>query len=191
MDTPVDAPPRGFKVTTADDGGLLIQYRASGMGCAAVLFGVWLTGWSAACLLGTYSALFDLAGINYVLLLFMVVPFWFVEVFTVVFVAWLYLSVTKFLFGQEELIVERQLLWYRRRRVFRASEIKAVRQIKDGKEGEDNWPSWGLLVVAGSNVKLLSRQPIDKSDWFGPVVAKWAGVSFEPARAEAPKYEEI
>ena len=62
------------------------------------------------------------------------------------------------------------------------AELKEVKQVKDGGEGEDSFPSWGLALIAGTEVHVLSRQPIDKSDWLGPIIAKWAGVEFEPAK---------
>jgi hypothetical protein len=189
VEMPIDAPPRGFKVAAADDGSLMIRYRTTGMGKLAVVLMVWLTIWSIGCGLITCTAIFP--PINFIFLLLMG-PMWVVELVTIRWVFWFFFSVTRFLFGEEELVVERQLLWHRRRRVFRRSEVTAVRQVKDDGERRDSFYGWALVVMTGPGVELLSNQPIDKSDWFGPVVAKWAGVSFEPATPTTEqKYEEI
>ena len=116
-------------------------------------------------------------------------PFWAAEIFVVSYAVWFYRSLLSFAFGEDELLVERTFLWYRRRRAFGRREVSAVKQIKDGGEGEDSFPSWGLVVVAKLEVKVLSRQPIEKSDWLGPIIAQWAGVPFE--RAQQRKYETI
>jgi hypothetical protein len=119
-------------------------------------------------------------------------PFWAIEFAAIGYVAWFFRSVTVFTFMPEALIAERWLLWFRRRRVFPRREIVAVKQVKDGGEGDDSFPSWGLAVIADKEVRILSRQPIDKSAWLGPVIATWAGVAFEPVDvAKRQKYETL
>jgi hypothetical protein len=35
-----------------------------------------------------------------------------------------------------------------------------------------SFQSWNLVILGYRNVRLLSRQDIDKSRWLGPVVAR-------------------
>ena len=87
-------------------------------------------------------------------------------------------------------MVERSLLWRCRHRVFPRQQVTAVKQVKDGGEGDDSFPSWGLVVMGADGVFVLSRQPRDKSDWLGPVIAKWAGAPYIPYEpAEKEKYK--
>ena len=141
----------------------LIHYRTTGMGCAGLFFAVWLIGWTAVCLLFTAVALFHPDGINWWLLLFMV-PFWIAEFATLAYVAWFFWSATRFRFEPDELVVERSLPWRRRHRVFPRQQVTVVKQVKDGGEGDDSFPSWGLVVMGADGVFVLSRQPRDKSD---------------------------
>jgi hypothetical protein len=184
-------PPPGFEFAAADDGGCVILYRTRGMGCAARFFAIWLGTWTVGCVALANAALFQPEGINFLLLLIMV-PVWAAELFVTAYVAWFFWSVTRFTFGPEQLVVERSLWRFRRCREFRRGEITAVRQIKDGGEGEDSLPSWGLAVIDRTEVRVLSPQPIEKSNWLGPVVAQWAEVAFEPCEpAKARNYETL
>jgi hypothetical protein len=106
------------------------------------------------------------------------------------YAAQFFLGVTIFTFKPEELVAEKYFLWRRRQRVFLRQSIKAVKQVKDGGEGEDSFPSWGLSIIGDKAVGIISRQPMEKSDWLGPIVAEWAGVPFEPAEpAKRQDYE--
>lgn len=179
MEWNTDVPPRGFEVDSGESGVCVVRYRTTGMGCAGWFFAVWLTGWTAICSLFTVLALSQADGIDWLMLLF-IVPFWIAEFATLAYVAWFFWSVTRFRFEPDELVVERSLLWRRRQQVFLRQQVTAVKQVKDGGEGEDSFPSWGLVVLGTGGVFVLSRQPRDKSDWLGPVIAKWAGAPYIP-----------
>ncbi len=181
-------PPRGFQITTSDRGDCVIRYRTTGMGCLGFFLLVWLTGWTVACVALTFGAIFNQGGLDYILFVLMV-PFWGAEILVLGFFIWYYGSTSTFAFERDQLMVERSLFRYQRRRFFPRSEISAIKQIKDGGEGEDSFPSWGLVIVTGSQVVVLSRQPMEKSDWLGAIIANWAQVSFDPA--ETRKYEMI
>ena len=66
--------------------------------------------------------------------------------------------------------------------------------MRDGGQGDDSFPSWGLEVEADTNTNpnidtdrkttLLYRQPYEKSRWLGQVVARWAEVEFVEAAKE-------
>lgn len=179
--------PSGFRVNSPDENVCVIEYRTSGMGYMTLFLAAWLTGWSVACVLLTGKALLNKEGVDYLLLLFML-PFWYVLFFVGVYFVWFVWSTTQLRLGVNELVAERTLFGFRRSRVFAKGQIIKVRQVKDGGEGpEDGFPSWGLVLVGERQGKVLSRQPFEKSEWLGPVIAKWAGVEFEP---EAPPKRE-
>lgn len=179
MDSTADPVPRGFDVTTSDDGCRVICYRTSGMGPYGLFCGMFLGGWTVVCALFTGTVVFNANGVNYPSMLF-IGPFWLAGVLLAAYAAWYFWSVTRFTFGHKELVVDRSLLWFGRRRRFQREEVTAVRQIKDGGDGDEPCPSWALAVVARTEVHVLAVQPIDKSSWLGPVIANWAGVSFYP-----------
>ena len=167
-----DEPPPGFQVGTSGEGHLEIRYRTTGMGFVSMSLAVWVGVWTAGCLMCTGLALFDGDRAHWIVLLYML-PFWLIDLAIIAFAEWHFRAVTRFEFGPEELVIERSLWWIRRRRVFLRTELKAVRQSNDEAEREDTFPSWGLALIAGTEVHVLSRQPIDKSDWLGPIIAKW------------------
>jgi hypothetical protein len=151
------------------------------MGCAGLFFFFWLFGWTAGCVLFTTMAIFNLQRGGYFFLALMI-PFWIIEFGTIGFVVWYFASSISFTFETDQLVVERSVFRYRRRRAFPKKEITAVKQIKDGGQGTDSFDSWGLVIMAAEGVQVLFKQPIDKSDWLGPIIAKWAEVHFEPAQ---------
>jgi hypothetical protein len=190
MDGLGDTPPPGYKLETGDSGELLIEYRTTGMGCFGLFMFVWLSGWTIGCLVFTGAALCDPNGVDWALLLFML-PFWAVFFGMVAYVAWFFWSVTRFTFGADELAVERTLMGILRRRTFPRQNVKSIKQVKDGGE-DDSFHCWGLVVIGEAGVFVLSQQPKDKSDWLGPLIAKWAGVAFVPYEPPAKeKYESL
>jgi hypothetical protein len=173
--------PRGFTLATSDAGEWTLSYRAAGAIGLGCFFTVWLGIWTTGCVVATFAVLTGRAeGWALAFLMIWLVPGWFFEFVVAAYALWFFFSVTTFTLGTDQLVVERSLWGYRRRRAFPRAAIRAVSQVKDGGEGEDSFPGWGLVVSASSRVKVLTRQPIDKSNWLGPVLAEWAGVVFEP-----------
>ncbi len=170
--------PRGFEVEVTDLGICSVRYRTSGMKGAGCFLACWLSIWTVGCVFGTYRVLID--GWAHWLLIAWLIPGWAAEIFVIGYALWFFWSVTTFKFGPDELVAERSLLRYRRERIFPRATLKEVVQVKDGGDGEDSFPSWGLVVVGEQSVKVLSRQRIEASTWLGPVIARWAGVSFTP-----------
>jgi hypothetical protein len=171
-------PPRGFQISTSETGERSIRYRTSGMWHLMAFFGVFLAIW----LQGFISIIRHIInnGVDYVALA--VVPMALAGVGAASYASWFFCSVTSFAFGPSTLRVERSLLWYCRRQTFNKNEIEAIKQVKDGGEDEDSFPTWGLEIIANTSAVILSRQPIDKSNWLGPFIAQWADVRFEPAQ---------
>ena len=172
--------PTGFELLPDHDTGWTLRYRTSGMGCVGWFFGFWLTLWTVGCIVGTVSLFREPRGFDPWMALFMV-PFWAAEFGVAGFVAWYFWAVTEFQFGPDELVYEKSLGRFRRRHVLPRRRIQTVRQVKDGGEGEDSFPSWGLIVSTTEPLVLLHRQPIEKSRWLGQIIAAWAGVKFHEA----------
>jgi len=53
------------------------------------------------------------------------------------------------------------------------SEINTIKQIQDGGEGIDNFPSWCLNLVAKKEYRILSKQTYVKSEWLGKKLATY------------------
>jgi len=70
-------------------------------------------------------------------------------------------------------------------RIVDRPSIKKIVQVQDGGDDEDDsFPSWGLKVVSDKDVKLIFRQPYEKSLWLGEILSQWAGVEFEKRSPE-------
>ena len=106
---------------------------------------------------------------------------------------------TTYQLGEESLSINTRVLLASWNPEIPRETIVHVRQVKDGGEGEDSFPSWGLEVnsgtigqsklrrvltndISGSNVRYRSifrRQPWEQSRWLGIVIARWAAVEIE------------
>ena len=104
--------------------------------------------------------------------------FWAGGVWVLGYALWRFHATTKLTFSADCLLLERRLFLYKDRCSVWKREIERLRQVKDGGEGEDDFPSWGLSLDAARTVRVLSRQEIEKSAWLGPIVAQWAGVEY-------------
>ena len=171
-------PPKGFFVTASRDGYPAVIYKTTGQTPVAVFFTLWLSIWTVACVAMAYQAFFK-GPINYQMAL-MAIPFWAAEVGVIALVLWMFFSVTTFIFYPDRLAIEKTLGKYQRRQEIAKGDVKGIRQVKDGGEGRDSFPSWGLVVATTVPNKILSRQKIEKSAWLGPIVARWAGMEYEP-----------
>jgi hypothetical protein len=170
--------PKGFSAR-ADAGRrtLHITYRRQGMGCMVLFLGVWLAGWTA----GGAFALWEMLR-NWEPFLLVWLCFWFVgEVAVGCFLAWNLCGRTEMTFEPSRLLVERVLFGWRRGWLAGQRQIAEIRQVKDGGEGDDSFPSWGLVVQADKKRIVLSRQEYEKSLWLGRVLSCWSGVAFVPA----------
>ncbi len=151
------------------------------MKAGACFFILWLSGWGAACILFTGRVLFDgdvrLDNDGRCVMACL----WLGEVTMLAYALWLFRSITTFTFHPDRLHIARSLSRFRREYTILKQDIRGVRQVKDGGEGEDTFPSWGLVVQGLRDVELLGRQDIEKSAWLGPIVAGWADVAYEPS----------
>ncbi len=136
--------------------------------------------WTPGCVLLTYRAITAPPLENVFFYLFMI-PFWIGEYLAIKFVLWHFFSATTFEVEADRLKVTRRLFRHKKEREFLVAEIEAIQQIKDGGEGEDSFPTWGLAVEGEKGVTILSRQAIEKSEWLGPILADWIGVEYRLA----------
>ena len=183
-----DPIPRGFEVLPTECDGCTLRYRTTGMRAVGCFFTCWLSVWAVGCALVTYGVIAN--GCPSVFTAAWLVGAWINEVGSLAYVAWYYGSATTFRFARDKLSAERSIWGYRRRREFPRDVVRAVVQVKDGGEGGDSFPSWGLVVVGTTRTRVLSRQPVEASDWLGPVIARWADAPFEPWGAAEPDWME-
>jgi len=92
----------------------------------------------------------------------------------------------RFVGSPDDLMVERELFGYRSKVRIPADSFKHLQQTKDGGGGEDgksddSFPSWELTLVAKRRRILLSRQPIEMSQWLGEMLAAAYGLPFIPS----------
>ena len=208
MDDNTQNAPEGVLITPGDHAPLTIRYRPIAGRRTTLLFAVKVGGCIAGPLFTIGSAVFGFVESNYLIMLIMILGT-ILQLAVYGIVAWFVWSVFTFRFGEEELMVERSLLGYRRRKVFRQGEVRSVMQIRRPVGDErpsttsispdniDQWNElpgsasqtaviqesqglyWNLVVVASNRFQVLSFQTIDISQWIGLVIAKWAGAPFE------------
>ena len=88
---------------------------------------------------------------------------------------------------RKELEVTRELGPIIVRKTLAAGLIDHFAQLKDGglrgwwDNEPDSFPTWALVAHGGKRLSLLSRQPLDKSDWLGAELSEWFGVPFKIA----------
>ena len=171
--------PPGFTLDADGSDAIVIRHRRTGMGCMNAFLLVWLVGWTAGCIS-----------------FFMVQPenirwqscgppppwvgviFWSCDIFVGLIAAYLFFSRKTFRIDRHVLAVETRLLGLKWTCAIARGSIRRLVQIKDGGEGEDSFPSWGLVVEGDRKTTLLARQPHDRSRWLGDTLARWAGVEF-------------
>jgi hypothetical protein len=90
-------------------------------------------------------------------------------------------GVTQFVADRNKLIIRRSVwFWSSSRSIERDASLR-FEQSKDGGGEEDSFPSWGLRAVGAKKLTLLSRQPLEKSDWLGQLLSEHFGSEFSPA----------
>lgn len=183
-------PPDGFKLEYTEKGFPVVKYRTKGMTGAMIFFAIWLSLWTFSCIFFTNQAFSAPGGIKVGLLVFMM-PFWAIEFFTIGYVIWYFASIMSFEFQSEKLIVARTCLLYKKQRDLLKNEIRKIRQVKDGGEGDDSFDSWGIIVEADKKYKIFYRQQAEKSEWVGRTIGKWSQKEYIPWKDESKDVELI
>ncbi|MFT5465544.1 MAG: hypothetical protein ACI8UO_000639 [Verrucomicrobiales bacterium] len=179
---PQDFVPQGFTLEPIDKESFVIHMKRTGMGCANAFLIVWLSGWTVGCvmLLRGYLGGGQMSDGDPIPLWFLLI-FLAAEVYVACLIVYLFISRKSFQIDRNSLVVATQVLGLRWGKRIRRDSIKKFVQIKDGGDGDDSFPSWGLTAVGDRKAKLIYRQPFEKSHWLGGVLAKWAGVDFVEA----------
>ena len=180
--------PAGFRILADSPDELTIAYRSTGMGCR-----LWFLGMS---IVGLAGGLGFFAVTRPADLRFLIFATWWAPLSFLAGVSAIayYAGVVIFhLFGEtlisvtaERMAVTRRLVRLSWTKSILQSEVSHLEQIKDGGEGEDSFPSWGLRVMGRRRCWLISRQPIDKSDWLGKRLADMLRVEFRPSVPAEP-----
>jgi hypothetical protein len=165
--------PEGFELERQGKDVFIIRHKRTGMGCMNIFLIVWLVYWTGYCvdLLRQY-----LSGNR--IDLWLVIAFWGGEVVAAVVLVYQLFCKTSFRLDCKNLIMETDVLGLKRRRLIPRTSIRRLVQEKDGGEGEDSFPSWGLRLEGETTATLIFRQPHKKSRWLGQILAEWAGVEF-------------
>jgi hypothetical protein len=178
-------PPKGFTVLEQNRFETVIRHRSAGMGCMTTFLLVWITGWTIGCVLAMQRYFVPVSNRDEIPL-FVLVLLLTSEVGVGAFIAFVLFSRRSFRFEGSLLTTEIELLGLRRLRTYQKDDIASVRQIKDGGEGDDSFPSWGLRLETreGKKTNLLFRQPYESSAWLGDVFEAWTG---SPVARASPK----
>jgi len=183
-----EAPPRGFKVTTAASGDLVIDYQTTGMGCLACFTSAWLAIWTVAAGYTTYDLVSHKPEDVSLSSMIMWVPLLPVAGWA----AWYFFSVTTLTLSNDLLIARRRLGPIAREKRVARSAMTLIKTVKDGGQGGDSFHSWGLVVRGRKELRILSRQPQEQVLWLGRLLAKWSGLPLKDGGSPVyPKYETL
>jgi hypothetical protein len=197
---PTPDPPEGFKFKTTGS-ECVIEHTRTGMGCLNIFLTLWLSGWTVGCAFMIHNYVNSVKHMdhNSPIPLFFVLGFvipWFIVAYLL-----LYLKFARktFRLGDTFLSIETHLILVSWKVVLLRNTITHIQQEKDGGEGEDSFPSWGLKIKCmavvesrfqrlrlfnnfGRNMQyhsLLYRLPYKHSEWLGIVIARWSGADLK------------
>lgn len=192
---PLPEPPTCFSVVSTES-TCSIRHRRTGMRAMNWFLGVFLLGWTVGFALLSHQFFYEDLGEDgssmqgwALMLLFL--ASW------LVIAVWLVYSVCAqktFVLGKASLRIETDLLGIRRQLAVPRDAISQIRQLKDGGNDGDSFPSWCLEIesaVAEASIidrilslnysgrlnrfRILSRLPYEQSEWLGIVIAHWSG----------------
>ncbi len=179
--------PKGFEILEDFRGQTTISYKTEGMIGTAIFFTVWLSIWTSGCFFMARSLWITPVTESWPLVLFSL-PFFGAEIAVIVYLLWYFFGKTFYIFGEYDLTISKELFFWKKKSHFDKSDIKIVRQIKDGGES-DSFNSWGLALEGNRNVIILSKQKFEKSFWLGKIISDWSGSNF--IESEKKDYEII
>jgi hypothetical protein len=180
--------PEGFElVTTSGPGVLEVVYRTHGMGCllSFIGFGVLTLG---PAFLG--FALLSPEEFKEFVFVERWTPYAFgcgalAIIYWTFFVLFHRFGSTRFVATRSALVVIKSLFFLRVKRSVDRTAIAVFRQVRDGGHEEDSFPSWGLELRGKRTVRLIARQPLEKSDWLGELLSEWFDVPYERCESES------
>jgi len=192
-------PPDGYTYTIVGD-ECLIEHKRTGMGCLNLFLGVWLSGWTVGCaaLVHGYFNGGKMKGGDPISLWFVlafVIP-WFLVGYVLLYSIF---ARKTFRLTTDTMQIETRLLFLRWSISLPRDTISEIKQIKDGGDDDDSFPSWGLRLRAASLVDsplrrlaeinhfgrnnrmrtILSRLPYEHSQWMATILSEWSGIPAE------------
>jgi hypothetical protein len=185
--------PKGFRLYRHPPNSFKVTYRTKGMGCMVTFLGVLLTVTLVFCLSWFFRTPPQERATVFQEILANVFQNWFLPIlvlagllgrifgyFGALFVfLWKVFGITTFEIEPHVLLVTKRLFGRQIiHRILRA-EMVELEQVKDGGEGEDSFPSWGLKLHASKTFNLLTRERLEKSDWLGQFLADYYGLNFK------------
>ncbi len=178
----IGEPPTGFFMLPSEPGALALLHRRAGMRQMNAFLAVWLLVWTLCCAFLLREVFFSGHALKAAQVFFAAV-FCVSEAGVACLLFYLLFSRKLFYLDSCELFMETRLLFMKWRKTFPRNGIASVRQVKDGGEGKDSFPSWGLklFLMDGSSKTLLCRLPYEQSQWLGGVIGRWSGAGFDEA----------
>jgi len=166
--------PQGFETLLMKDGFSAITHKRP-IGCMSAFLCVWLAFWTLGCVFlalgkfGTPDKNPEVVIIG--------IPFFIAEIIVACLLSYMLFSKKRFVFEGGELMVETKVFSLSWKKTYPRELIERVVQVKDGGEGEDSFPSWGLKVFLrdGSSKTILYRLPYEHSLWLGRAISAWSG----------------
>ena len=176
-------PPKGFSLLTTIAGERSVTYKSTGMGGLLTFLTfliIFITSGFVMVEVVEPGAILDLVFSEWW------TPFSFAAgVCAFVYYSWFVMinvfGTTIFLTSKRGISVKRCLFGLSYTRYFTREELSYLEQVKDGGEGDDSFPSWGLRLVGRRKYWLLTRQSIDKSDWLGSLIAQQLSIEYRPS----------
>jgi len=176
-------PPPGFQVSV-DDSECRITYKSKGMFVGSISLTM-ATLFTSGLFFGIPENLFggEAEHIRSKVWFPVAITLFYLSVLYGFFsVSWKLFGVIEYNLSPEIFTLRRKLFFFSLSRSIVAGSIQRIDQVKDGGGEEDSFPSWGLNLYAQAKMKLLAREPIDKSDWLGAELANYYNVEYEPSR---------
>lgn len=185
--------PNGFKVSETES-SYNIEHTRTGMGC----LNAFLVGWMFFWTIGYLTITLPVEGFSLDTFGGFFVPV--VIVFCILICS--VFQKKSFRLCEDSLCIETRLWFVKWHLTLPRRTITHLLQVKDGGEGRDSFPSWGLKIRSasdnrnwfgrvvsgiylGSNIRyrsILFRLPYEHSYWLGIVIARWANASLELCR---------
>jgi len=171
----------GFNLLSqSDNSPFVITYKTTGMGCMVaflLILSLILGGTFLGFAMSDPSVFYDFVFVAWWTPICAFCGFLAIVIFFLSAI-WHLFGMTTFTMTNPELMVSRKLFFLKWGKSLKREQIDGFEQIKDGGEDEDSFPSWGLNVRGARRMSLLSRQPIDKSDWLGKLLAEYYNADY-------------
>jgi hypothetical protein len=184
--------PNGFRVTRDSNGEVGIEYVATGVRGQVIFLTVLVGGLTFGCAYSAYEVFDKYGDVTSFIDAIRGLPWWgwcafgFMAFFPLTFgiiLLWYLFGRTRFRLSHDGLWVQKQLFFWRRVAFVPMETMRCVKQEQDGGRAmdEDSFVTWKLSMQASRDMDLLWKQPIDKSDWLGRVLAERYGIPFIPS----------